>query len=306
MKRLITHTYFLAIAACLLWSTAFAGIKIGLPYTSPIQFAGIRFFIAGLLIIPLTPGLKLFFVEIIKHPWQIFKVSLFQTIILYSLFYLGISMVPGALTAIIIGSQPLFAALVAHIMQKHDKLSPLKFITISLGITGIILIAYHKGWSNEQGSNQLLGMGLLIFANIASGIGNVFVSKQKGLIKPTILSAWQMIFGGLILFLISLFIEPFNGFIHPAPYYFSLGWLSFLSAAAFTIWFYLLQRSNVLVSDLNVWKFIIPIFGAILSWLIIPDEQPELVPVIGMVIISISLILYSLINRRIQKQDKST
>jgi drug/metabolite transporter (DMT)-like permease len=306
LKKLITHTYFLAIVACLLWSTAFAGIKIGLPYTSPIQFAGIRFFLAGLFIIPLTPGVKQFFVEIAKHPWQIIKVSLFQTIILYGLFYWGISMVPGAITAIIIGSQPLFAALVAHFMQKHDKLSTVKLFTISLGITGIILIAYHKGWSNEQGSKQLLGMTLLILANIASGIGNVFVSKQKGLIKPTILSAWQMIFGGILLFVISLFFEPFEGFIHPAPYYFSLGWLSFLSAAAFTIWFYLLQRPNVLVSNLNIWKFIIPIFGAILSWLVIPNEQPEIIPIIGMIIISFSLVLYGLINRRIQTQNKNT
>jgi drug/metabolite transporter (DMT)-like permease len=98
--------------------------------------------------------------------------------------------------------------------------------------------------------------------------------------------------GGLFLFILSLFIEPFKGFVFPAQYYMALGWLSFLSAAALTIWLYLLQQPGVKVSGLNVWKFIIPIFGAIFSWIILPEEQPELIPVIGMIIIAISLVLY--------------
>lgn len=40
----LKSTTFLAILACLLWSTAFVGIKIGLEYTTPMQFAGTRFF----------------------------------------------------------------------------------------------------------------------------------------------------------------------------------------------------------------------------------------------------------------------
>jgi len=298
MRKLFTHTYTLAVISCLLWSTAFAGIKIGLEYTTPIQFAGIRFFIAGLLIIPLSSSIKDFYQAIVKHPWQILKVSLFQTIILYALFYWGISKVPGAITAIIIGSQPLFAALVAHFMQKHDKIGIKKLLTISLGIFGIVLIAFHKGWETQNGINQLVGIIILIFANIASAIGNVFVSNQKGKIAASILSSWQMTIGGIVLFIFSLFIEPFNGFSHPLPYFLSLGWLSFLSATAFTVWFYLLQRPNVLVSDLNIWKFIIPIFGAILSWIIIPGESPEIIPIIGMIIIGTSLILNNFLNRQ--------
>ena len=298
MKKIFLHTSSLAVISCLLWSTAFAGIKIGLEFSTPLQFAGIRFFIAGILIIPLTKSLKRFWQSFVNHYKLILRVSLFQTVILYSLFYWGINMVPGAIAAILIGSQPLFAALVSSAMQKSDKLSLNKLLTISLGIGGIILIAYHKGWGSTNGLQQVLGMGILILANISSGIGNVFVAKQKGKVSSTILSAWQMSLGGLVLFLVSLFIEPFSGFNHPTAYFLSLGWLSFISATAFTIWFLLLQRPHVLVSDLNIWKFIIPIFGAILSWLIIPNENPELIPIIGMLIIGISLVLFSFFNKK--------
>jgi len=46
----------LAVTACLLWSTAFAGVKIGLEYASPFFLAGSRFMLAGLLLVPLSGG----------------------------------------------------------------------------------------------------------------------------------------------------------------------------------------------------------------------------------------------------------
>ncbi len=302
MKNIFTQTYFLAIIACLLWSTAFVGIKIGLQYTTPLQFAGIRFFIAGFLILPLAKNLKSIVRSVKQYPIQFLRVSFFQTIVLYSLFNTGISKVPGAIAAIIIGSQPLFAALISNFMLKNDKMNTKKLITISMGIIGIVLIAYNRAWNNENGIQQLWGIIILMLANISSGIGNVYVSKLKGMVPPAVLSSTQMSFGGLVIFILSFFIEgPFKGFDQPLPYFLSLGWLSFLSASAFTIWFFLLQRPNVKVSDLNIWKFIIPIFGAVLSWIIIPNEKPEVVPIIGMIIIGSSLIMYSIINKKSNK-----
>ncbi len=302
MRNIFTQTYFLAIIACLLWSTAFVGIKIGLQYTSPLQFAGIRFFIAGLLILPLTKNFSTIIKSVRQYPFHFLRVSFFQTIVLYSLFNTGISKVPGAIAAIIIGSQPLFAALISNFMLKNDKMNTKKLITISLGIIGIVLIAYNRAWDDDNGIQQLWGILILTLANISSGIGNVYVSKLKGMVPPAVLSSAQMWFGGLVIFILSFFIEgSFKGFNQPLPYFFSLGWLSFLSASAFTIWFFLLQRPNVKVSDLNIWKFIIPIFGAILSWIIIPNEKPEIIPIVGMIIIATSLILYSIINKKANK-----
>lgn len=37
---------FLAVFACFLWSTAFVGIKVGLQYTTPFFFAGVRFMLS--------------------------------------------------------------------------------------------------------------------------------------------------------------------------------------------------------------------------------------------------------------------
>jgi drug/metabolite transporter (DMT)-like permease len=298
-KHWLKSTAFLAIIACLLWSTAFAGVKIGLQYAAPLQFAGIRFFLSGLLLLPFSGPFIQTFAVLKKHYWFILKVSLTQTFILYALFYFGVSLIPGALAAIVIGSQPLFAALTAHVMMRNDKMTLKKSLTITFGITGIVLIAIKKGFNTPEGASILFGIALLILANIASGVGNVIVSrKQKGL-SAIFINSWQLTIGGLLLFLSSLIFEPKLEWLHlPTEFYLSLGWLSFLSAGAFSIWFILLQRPQVKVSDLNIWKFIIPVFGALLSWGILANEQPDFISISGMLIIGISIILYSRVRSR--------
>ena len=59
-----------------------------------------------------------------------------------------------------------------------------------------------------------------------------------------------------------------------------------MAAIAFSLWFKLLQRPGVKVSELNLWKFINPVVGAILSWLLVPDENPEWLTISGMIIIT--------------------
>ena len=117
MKNILNSTTFLAIVACWLWSTAFVGVKIGLDYQSPFQFAGIRFFISGVLIFLYYGKFKNYFSEL-KRNWKfILRLGLVQIFAQYALFYSGIDLVPSAFAAMIIGSSPLFIAVVAHLAE---------------------------------------------------------------------------------------------------------------------------------------------------------------------------------------------
>jgi drug/metabolite transporter (DMT)-like permease len=53
----------------------------------------------------------------------------------------------------------------------------------------------------------------------------------------------------------------------------------------------------VKVSELNLWKFLIPAVGAILSWLLVPGENPEPLTIIGMVVITSSLIMFFITSK---------
>jgi len=296
------NTVFWAIIACLLWSTAYAGIKLGLQYDTPLHFAGIRFMISGLMILPFTVKPTLYY-RILRENWKVVTmVMVLQTLINYSLFYFGMDLVPGALGAVIVGSQPLVTAVVASMMHKEDKLNRPKIITIIFGISGVILISAGRQAFRLGTAIEFLGVIMILFANIATAVSNVVVSlKSKGM-NPLVLSSFSLGTGGLILYLFSLPIEGTVQAGKPLVYWLVLVWLSFMSAFAFSLWFKLLQRPGVKVSELNLWKFIIPVVGAVLSWLLVPGENPEWLTITGMIIITGSLVLFYL-NTRVKKTE---
>jgi len=290
-RSVFTHSFALAILACLLWSTAFAGIKIGLQYTQPLQFAGIRFMISGLLILPFTRGITSEFIKLKKNWKPVLKISIFQTLILYSFFYLGIERTSAAVGAIVVGAGPLFVALLAHFITGKDPMTTRKIIALLIGFSGIVLLALAKDKAAGNQSRMLIGILLLVTGNIAGSFGNILVSRNKTGLSPVFLAAVQIFFGGFMILIVSLFFEEFDMGIKPLQYYISLGWLSIISAGAFTLWFIVLSRKEVKVSEINVWKFMIPLLGAGFSWLMIAGEKPEWYTVAGMILTAASILI---------------
>lgn len=286
------NTIFWAVIACLLWSTAYAGIKLGLQYDTPLHFAGLRFMISGLMLLPFTVKPAAYIRMIRENYKLVLAVMVLQTLMNYSLFYLGMDLVPGALGAVIVGSQPLVTAVVAAMMHDEERLTRSKIITIIFGISGVILISAGRQAFRIGTALEFVGVVLILGANIATAVSNVIVSLKSRGMNPIVLSSFSLGIGGLILYLVSIPVEGTMRVYRPFLYWADLAWLSFMSAFAFSLWFKLLQRPGVKVSELNLWKFIIPVVGAILSWLLVPGEHPELLTIAGMIVITFSLILF--------------
>lgn len=286
-------TNALAIIACILWATAFVGVKIGLQYSPPLQFAGVRFIISGVIILPFISRLIKKTIFSLRDIGFIAFVGIIQVSIQYSLFYSGMSLVPGALGAMIVGSGPLFVAIVAHLLMPNDRISLRKALSIGLGLAGIAIITLGRNSMGAVGAGAAFGILLLLANNTLSGFGNVLVAKNKQRVPPLILSSFSMVFGGLLLWIVGISVEGIKTGPYPPDYYYALGWLSFLSAAAISIWYSLLGRPGVKVSTLNMWKFIIPVLGAALSWVMLPNEHPSVVAILGMVLVAIALLFLS-------------
>ena len=305
MKNLFSNTIFLAIIACLLWSSAFVGVKIGLQYHSPFQFAGVRFTLSGLMLLLYFNNYRQYLREVVANWKFIGLIALLQTVVQYMFFYSGINLLPASIAAMIIGSSPLFISIVSHFSSKNDRMDWIKSGSIFLGVAGVAIISLSRSELPSGVKISLLGISFLLINNFVSGFSNVLVAKKPSGISPIVLSSSSLLFGGIGLIVISIPLEGY-GLRAVAPEYFvALGWLSFLSAAAFTIWFGLLQRPGVKVSELNTWKFLIPVAGAVLSWLIMPDETPDLVSILGMLVIASSLLVLNYSNRRAARMRKT-
>lgn len=287
----------LAVLACLLWSTSFVISKHALQHQSPLNLAGLRFVLAGLIQIPLCGGFLAPFRMLRREFTTVLLVSAFHTIYLYGTFFIGMVWARGAEAAIMIGAGPLASALVAHLLMHDDKLQRKTLLSIAFGMAGITLISLaSKPW-NPVGLKEFLGLMLLLSGAFVSAIGNVVVAKRKGNLHPVALNSAQMLLGGVVLILIALPFEGTPELALPAAFYGQLLWLATISATAFAIWFHLLGK--IKVSKLNLWKFLIPLSGAILSWLFLPAESPTPTSLIGMALIVAGIIIGQMEGRQI-------
>lgn len=291
MKNFLISTTFLAIIAALLWSTAFAGVKIGLQYQTPLRFGSLRFILAGLMVFLINGKWKTYLSAFSKHWRFLCTIAFIQVVIQYGMFYLGMNLVPGAMGAMIVGSSPVFVAMVSHFAHPDDKMTLPKTISFLVGMIGIAIITLGKNSVEINSHWAYVGIILLILNNIASGYSNVLVSRYRKPLSPYILTSGSLFVGGILLFLISIPVEHIKISVFPWDYYLALVWLAFLSASAFSIWYRLLKRPGVKVSELNVWKFLIPVSGAGLSWILVKGEHPDWISITGMIIISLSLLL---------------
>lgn len=285
----------LAIVSCLLWSTAFAAIKVGLRSSGPFFLAGMRFMLAGIMLVPFCGSLKGLLKFAGSNLRLVSHLALFQIIILYGTYFYALTLLPSALVAIMVGSSPLITAVVSHFLMKGDRMNLPKTASLLAGVAGIIVLSMgRKPWT-ARGASELWGIVLLLAGTVSSSFGNIIVARQKSP-SPLMLNAAQTFIGGFVLFAASLVLEGIPSPLHPPEFYLSLLWLSFISAAAFSLWFILLTTPGVKVSELNIWKFLIPLFGACLSWLVFPDESPEALSVAGMVLIALSVLLLNLVT----------
>lgn len=283
-------TKLLAILACVLWGSAFAEAKIGFEYTTPLHLSGMRFMLAGILLIPFLLYQKVDWKSNLKEWRYMLLFGFLQTFLQYGLFFMGLNKVPGAISAIIIGGGPLFVAILAHLTIADDRLTARKILAITLGLTGITFISLTRGSIGVVDASFYYGIGLLIISNIIGASTNIIVAKNKGRVSPVMLTAFANFTGGLLLYIVSVFTEDWYIKDYTAEFYVAWFWLALIPAAGFSIWYTLLQRPEVKVSELNIWKFVIPVTGAVLSWMLLPDEVPDVYSVTGILIITTALI----------------
>lgn len=294
-----------ALLCCALWGSATPAIKTasallipvsGVPST--ILFAGIRFFMAGIITIAIySIARKKLLVFKKENLPRVLTVASFQTVIQYIFFYVGLTNTTGVKGTIASGSSAFFCVLIASLIFKQEKLTARKIIACILGLLGIIII-------NLQGlelTMNFLGDGFVILSTVAYSFSSVFMKRFSKYEDPVVLSGYQFIFGGAFMILLGLLLggrvsfESTKGVI-------ILVYLAFLSAVAYALWGMLLKHNPV--SKVTIFSFTTPIFGTILSLLLLPEHSG-----VDPVNLIITLLLVSggilLLNYQNSKNNKS-
>ena len=276
-KTFYQNSIFVTLAAtlcCALWGSATPFIKIGyqliLPeqnVASTILFAGVRFFLAGVLTVLIySIARQKFLYPQRKNFGKVSLVSLFQTVIQYLFFYIGPSNTTGVKGTVISGSNTFFAILIASLIFRQEKLTAKKMIACILGFAGIIIVNL-KGLDFTM---NFTGDAFVLFSTIAYAISSVLMKRFSKDEDPVVISGYQFILGGAFMILVGALL---GGAITLASIK-AVGvlvYLAFLSAIAYALWGILLKHNPV--SKVTVHSFLIPVFGVLLSSFMLTEQS---------------------------------
>ncbi len=294
-NKLLTNPFFVALTAmfcCALWGSATPFIKIGYELILPertipstILFAGIRFFIAGIVTVLIYSIARRKWLVPKKGNWDaVMKVACFQTMIQYFLFYIGVANTVGVKATVISGSNTFFSILCATLIFRQEKLTAKKIFACLVGFAGIVLI-HLNGLSLNL---NLLGDGFVLLSNFAYGISGALMKRYSDREDPVIISGYQFVIGGFIMITVGLL---FGGIIAVTTWK-AVGvllYLALLSAIAYSLWGVLLKYNPV--SKVSIYSFMTPVFGAFLSNLML-DEKNAVSPfnlIIALVLICVGI-----------------
>ena len=172
----------LACFCCMLWGSAFPGIKLGYQFFnipsdavgSQLLFAGIRFTIAGFLTILFGSILSRQILLPKKENWKyIFCLCLVQTVAQYIFFYIGLSHTTGVKSSIINASNVFLAILIPSLLFKQEKLTFLKILGCLVGFAGVVLI--NLNGSSIDLSMKWNGEGFIILSALSYAFSSVLI-----------------------------------------------------------------------------------------------------------------------------------
>ena len=285
-KNIFTNPLVITLCAllcCALWGSATPAIKTasallipvsGVPST--ILFAGIRFFMAGIITIAIySIGRKKLLVFKKENLPRVLTVASFQTVIQYIFFYVGLANTTGVKGTIASGSSAFFCVLIASLIFKQEKLTSKKIIACILGIAGIVIINLR----GLEFTMNFLGDGFVIISTVAYSFSSVFMKRFSKYEDPVVLSGYQFIFGGAFMIIVGALLGGKISLASPKGVVI-LVYLAFLSAIAYALWGMLLKYNPV--SRVTIFSFTTPIFGTILSLIFLPESSG--VDVINLVI----------------------
>ncbi|MDE5670964.1 MAG: DMT family transporter [Eubacterium sp.] len=261
----------LALFCCFLWGSAFPSIKVGYKLFdiaaedsySQILFAGIRFFLAGIMVI-IVGSIMQKRVLYPKNKAEIGKtvtLSLFQTILQYTLFYIGLAHTSGVKSSILIAVNVFFSIMVSTLIFRIERLTIQKSIGAVLGFAGIVVINLTA--DGFGGGFAFNGEGFMLLSSLAYSVSGVLIKRYSEKSDTVMLSGWQFLFGGAFMMLFGFAAGGSITQTSGAKGILMIMYLAFISAAAYTIWGLLLKYNSV--SKISVIGLMNPVFGVILS-----------------------------------------
>lgn len=195
-KSLLTDLSLLFIA--FVWALNFSVIKASLSEIDPYSFNAARFILASLFVwIVVAKRGQWFRVE--NKDWVLLIcLGLLGSLLYQWLFIVGINLSLAANAAVMLGTIPIWVAIISHFLA-IEKMNRFKTIGVILGFCGVVLIIVYGKNPISFGSDTFVGDMAILLAALVFAIFTIFSKQHLTTYSPLQYSAFMVTFGAVTL-----------------------------------------------------------------------------------------------------------
>jgi len=285
-------TLFLYSLMCFIFGTTFLAIKVGVDEGfPPFMSAGIRFLAAGVILYVFLLARKRTSLKLLWRK-ELVLTGLSLTFITFACLYWAEQFVSSGIAAVLSASAPILIILMQTTLFRV-KITKTSICGVLLGFLGVFFL-FLPGLSIAWDIRWIIGCGIILIGQIGYAAGSIYSGKTVSIFKgesPMALNAVQMIYGGLLLLLLSLFTGE-TASTMTLPGFISILYLTVAgSMIGHTIYYYLVAKTNAFLP--STWLYVSPLIALTIGHFYY-SEVIHPVMLIGVVLIFSSLVFVNM------------
>jgi drug/metabolite transporter (DMT)-like permease len=274
----------------LFWGSTYLGIKIAVEQIPPPLMCGVRFLIAGILMLT--------FCGLSRRTIRYTSLDLFHMGVIGTLLLMGGNLtlsfaeriVPSGLAALLVAGTPLWFLVLDSLLLGHHSISRRGMFGLGLGIVGMVVLLWPQLRSTGALERRQLWAALTLpFGSFCWALGSVLAKRWESGADRLSATAWQMTFAGVTNMIWAVLAGDFSRVVWTAR---GLGAVIYLvvcgSWIGYTAYIYLLK--HVPTSKVSTYAYVNPVIAVFLGWAIEHEVVNHFI-LTGSAIVVVSVIL---------------
>ena len=258
---------FDTVLICVIWGSGFTAMKVGLRDMPTFAFVGMRFFLSAAAI-----GAYMRWRGI---PFHFPRAHIGAVVVLSALFFAqqgvlfwGMNYTLASRTAVILNTQPILTAVLAHFFVVGDRLTFGKIFGLCLALVGVQ--ALFRGDAGAGQASTLVGDLMVLCAALSWSVQTVLTKRIIHAVRPITLVFWESLCSCGLFFAISACIERGKPMAFSGTFLFCLAYLVLVATAySFVKWVDLIRHNDP--SAVTSFCFVTPVAGVVIGWAVLGD-----------------------------------
>jgi len=273
----------IALLVPLTWGFGFTFAKAGLGHFPPLLLMGLRFCLAGLVLVWFVPIPR-------GYLWRLGWIAFVAATVQYGLTFSGLARMAATPAVLLVQSEVIFGVMLAALMLR--EIPDRRQITgIVMALVGVVVILGAPALSG-----QFVGAALVLSGALVWAFGQVLIRQLDGALTGFQLTAWLGVMAGPQMLLASMVIDG-----NPLPVLAAapmMAWATVLylglvmTVLGYSAWYYILARHPVpVVMPVLLLLPVAAIAGAVVMLGEVPD--PRVLVGGGVVIAGVAIVVVS-------------